>query len=610
MSLRYNVKQVFSPYNMLYTDGIIECLSSGIDIALPILDDLNLKDGKTFYFKATNNFRLITLDATTFKINGLNTYSVLDGTVFSAKYYLNQWYLDVYDVASGGSGTVTNVATAGLISGGPITTAGTITSSMNSGRLVGRSTAGIGIFEEITIGSGLSLIDGTLSAVGSTTFLDSLFRIVDNVDNSKQIAWEASGISTATTRTITMVNFSGTQVLSAGALTSTRIPFSTTSGLTDNANLVWDNVNNQLELANAGSVTQPTLMFGTAVGLYVPTTATLGFAISSVLRMQCDATDLRSGITGGFRALHSSGSATNAVFCANNDLDNGIYFSAANVFDITVGGTNRMSINTTNITGPASSYLIRHTAGSATTPTYSFPASTGAGFYSDATNTIKWSTAGVQRGTIDSAGRVFLGGATAPTAVLHLAAGTATASTGPLKYTSGTLLTVAEAGVQEYLTNLKYFTPATAVRNVDLIAQQQVNFAAFVKTADTTFADITNLSTTVTNGAQYIIEGYLFCTTIDATGGAKFQFSGTGTITSNIQVEFVDNTADVLTIAENITGTGVSVNTVGPTVGCFKFYGHVRCTGTGSLTIQFAQQVANGSSSVAGGSWVRLSQAA
>ena len=55
------------------------------------------------------------------------------------------------------NGTVTSVATTGLISGGPITTSGTITTAMSTGKLVGRYTAGSGIMEEITIGSGLTL---------------------------------------------------------------------------------------------------------------------------------------------------------------------------------------------------------------------------------------------------------------------------------------------------------------------------------------------------------------------------------------------------------------------------------------------------------------------
>jgi hypothetical protein len=65
-----------------------------------------------------------------------------------------------------GTGTVTSVATAGLISGGPITVSGTITTAMNTNKLVGRGTAGTGIMEEITLGTNLSLSGTTLNATG------------------------------------------------------------------------------------------------------------------------------------------------------------------------------------------------------------------------------------------------------------------------------------------------------------------------------------------------------------------------------------------------------------------------------------------------------------
>jgi hypothetical protein len=65
-------------------------------------------------------------------------------------------------------GTVTSVATAGLISGGTITSTGTITTSMSTNKLVGRGTAGLGIMEEITLGTGLSLSGTTLNSTGGT----------------------------------------------------------------------------------------------------------------------------------------------------------------------------------------------------------------------------------------------------------------------------------------------------------------------------------------------------------------------------------------------------------------------------------------------------------
>ena len=63
---------------------------------------------------------------------------------------------------------VTSVATAGLLSGGTITGTGTITTSMSTNKLVGRSSVGTGIMEEITIGSGLTLTGGTLTASGAS----------------------------------------------------------------------------------------------------------------------------------------------------------------------------------------------------------------------------------------------------------------------------------------------------------------------------------------------------------------------------------------------------------------------------------------------------------
>lgn len=61
------------------------------------------------------------------------------------------------------TGTVTSVGTAGLISGGAITGTGTITTSMATNKLVGRATAGTGIMEEITLGTGLSYTGTTLN---------------------------------------------------------------------------------------------------------------------------------------------------------------------------------------------------------------------------------------------------------------------------------------------------------------------------------------------------------------------------------------------------------------------------------------------------------------
>lgn len=63
-----------------------------------------------------------------------------------------------------------------------------------------------------------------------------------------------------------------------------------------------------------------------------------------------------------------------------------------------------------------------------------------------------------------------VGTLTAPTAMLHIQAGTATASTAPLKFTSGTNLTTAEAGAMEYNGTNLFFTRAGATRENMLVA--------------------------------------------------------------------------------------------------------------------------------------------
>lgn len=57
--------------------------------------------------------------------------------------------------------------------------------------------------------------------------------------------------------------------------------------------------------------------------------------------------------------------------------------------------------------------------------------------------------------------KISVGTFSSPTALLHLAAGTATANTAPLRFTSGTNLSVAVAGAMEYDGTQLYFSPST-----------------------------------------------------------------------------------------------------------------------------------------------------
>ena len=50
---------------------------------------------------------------------------------------------------------------------------------------------------------------------GGNTFADNVFQIFDNTDNTKKLAFQASGITTGTTRTLTIPNASGTIALTS-----------------------------------------------------------------------------------------------------------------------------------------------------------------------------------------------------------------------------------------------------------------------------------------------------------------------------------------------------------------------------------------------------------
>ena len=98
---------------------------------------------------------------------------------------------------------------------------------------------------------------------------------------------------------------------------------------------------------------------------------------------------------------------------------------------------------------------------------------------------------------LDTIGRLGIG-QTTPTAVLHLKAGTATASTAPLKFTSGTNLTTAEAGAMEFNGTNLFFSPSTTRHTVNhgLTGSATLNFPS------TTTLLSADLTITVTGAAD------------------------------------------------------------------------------------------------------------
>ena len=91
-----------------------------------------------------------------------------------------------------------------------------------------------------------------------------------------------------------------------------------------------------------------------------------------------------------------------------------------------------------------------------------------------------------------------IGSGLVPTAKLHIAGGSATANTAPLKFTSGTNLTTAEAGAMEYNGTNLFFSPSTTRYTVDL----SLTGSATLDFASTAAGAVSDLTITVTGAAD------------------------------------------------------------------------------------------------------------
>lgn len=185
--------------------------------------------------------------------------------------------------------------------------------------------------------------------------------------------------------------------------------------------------------------------------------------------------------------------------------------------------------------------------------------------------------------------------ATAPTAKIHIAAGTATANTSPLKLTTGTSLTVAEAGAIEYTTPQLFFTNDGGQRQELFQGQQSRVSTQFDKTNDVSLANITGLTATLVAGKTYRFTAKLF-TTSNVGGGVQFAIGGTATAT-NIIYDGLTTDAGLTTQGRGTAlATAVGAVTAVTAASCV-IAGTITVNAAGTLTVQFAQNASNGTAS-------------
>lgn len=130
-------------------------------------------------------------------------------------------------------------------------------------------------------------------------------------------------------------------------------------------------------------------------------------------------------------------------------------------------------------------------------------------------------------------GAVHIGARTTATAMLHLPAGTATASTAPIKFVAGTQLTTPESGVLETIVGnqLKYSTSTTA-NSRGFVELGRIISTASGLTADATHNTIVLSATgqTITLPTAVGIQGRIYTIKISASGSATVATTSSETI--------------------------------------------------------------------------------
>lgn len=448
-------------------------------------------------------------------------------------------------------------------------TANTVTAfaTANTSALVTSST-GVPSWASGTTANRVLTTDGTtvsFAQVALTTMVTGVLPIANGGTNS----------STALNNNRPIVS-SGGKIVEASAIAATSVYFADANGLpTGNTNFAYTSGSYLLTIAN-GASTDGTLTIGgsatyatsggTAVALNVSQTSAAGGTIAA---------SITNVTTSGVSALTFGQSSTNRGALA--------YFGSSYASNLYSGNTSIASTNVTRLANAASTGDVHLVGQKIYCITEGGTSSTKIG----------WVTGlvGMKIGPLSSLN-------TAATAYLTLAAGTATASTAPLKFISGTSMATAEIGAIEYTTPQLFFTNGGAIRQEIQLVQQSRVSTQFNKTSDTTLANITGLSGSLAAGKTYKFETILY-TTSNNSGGVKVAIAGTCTATNIIYESLTTDGATVVgvgTTRATALATTVS-NHTSVTAALIKITGTITCNAAGTLTVQFAQNASNGTAS-------------
>lgn len=253
-------------------------------------------------------------------------------------------------LVTSGSGVpswATSLPSGVTLNGTAIVVAGAITGSgltMATARLLGRTTASTGAIEEITVGSGLSLSAGTLTATGSGGTVTTVSVVSANGFAGSVATATTTPAITLTTSITGILKGNSTAISAASAGTDYEVPLTFSTGLTRSTNTIT--VNTSQNIATLSNLTSNGLVttsggVGT-LGVTVPGTGVLAALAVSVGSAGAFVTFNGAGGTpSSMTGTNISGTAASltagaATVLATARLINGVSFNGSANITITV----------------------------------------------------------------------------------------------------------------------------------------------------------------------------------------------------------------------------------------------------------------------------------
>lgn len=139
---------------------------------------------------------------------------------------------------------------------------------------------------------------------------------------------------------------------------------------------------------------------------------------------------------------------------------------------------------------------------------------------------------------------------------------------------------------------------------VDIFGSKRV--ASNVNSTTTTLANVAGLVVSLEAGKTYKFRAWLPYTA-DATGGHKYAIAGTATATSIIyQIKSISDATGLLVISARKTALAGAEGQAGATAGETVIEGLITVANAGTLTVQFAQNAAGGTSTILAGATLKV----